>query len=275
VARPSSCAWTIAALSAPPAIALAASPAPEVYRWDVQQSGVQGRLWDVCFVDSKTGWAVGEQNTILRTTDGGDSWQPATPIRGTSFGTGAPLGTSWFLVDTIGLWHTDDQGQSWQKNGSVPRNDYTSIAVIDDKQIVIGGDHGRLASTSDGGATWSQRTVPGDAAVEAIQFVTPQLGWITRRYAAPLATVDGGSTWTSELVPISSATPITHLQMLDRQNGYLTTNYDVFHTANGGKSWSSMHHPPGTLLHSVYFPVADEGWTVGEHGYIAHYHRVR
>ena len=300
----------------PQAVA-AVSPPPAAYRWDVQQSGVQTRLYDVSFADPRNGWAVGEQNTILRTTDGGatwkrlgeaaravlrrvafqsptdgwiesqvgaallhtrdggETWQPATPIRASSFGAGVPLGAAWVLVDTIGVWRSDDQGQTWQKLGGVPRNDYASLAAIDDKRLVLGGDRGRIALTTDGGATWSERVVPGDAGVEAIQFVTPQLGWITRRYAPPLATIDGGATWVAEQVPISSATPITALRMVDAQYGYLSTNYDVLRTANGGRTWSSTHLANAPLLRSISFPVADEGWAVGEHGFIAHYHRIR
>ncbi len=31
-------------------------------------------LWDVCFVDEHHGWAVGENSTIIATTDGGKTW---------------------------------------------------------------------------------------------------------------------------------------------------------------------------------------------------------
>src|SRR5437762_6842429 len=43
-------------------------------RWDVQQSGAADDLYAVAFVSPLVGWAVGFNNTILATRDGGDSW---------------------------------------------------------------------------------------------------------------------------------------------------------------------------------------------------------
>ena len=38
-------------------------------------------LNDVHFIDPQNGWAVGQHGTILRTTDGGVTWQTATVRR--------------------------------------------------------------------------------------------------------------------------------------------------------------------------------------------------
>ncbi len=45
-----------------------------IYRWDVQKSGVNDDLWGVSFVNRQVGYAVGEANTLLKTTDGGNTW---------------------------------------------------------------------------------------------------------------------------------------------------------------------------------------------------------
>src|SRR5437588_12800738 len=42
--------------------------------WEVQASGVEDHLRAVAFVSDKDGWAVGDHNTVLRTTDGGRTW---------------------------------------------------------------------------------------------------------------------------------------------------------------------------------------------------------
>src|SRR5690606_5595684 len=42
--------------------------------WKQVAVPVRGLLTDVRFVDAQTGWAVGHDATILKTTDGGDSW---------------------------------------------------------------------------------------------------------------------------------------------------------------------------------------------------------
>jgi len=42
--------------------------------WDNQDSGGNRFLSDVCFVDEMNGWAVGQTNTILSTSNGGSIW---------------------------------------------------------------------------------------------------------------------------------------------------------------------------------------------------------
>src|SRR5687767_2489487 len=43
--------------------------------WELQNSGVKERLRDVAFFDDKTGVAVGDDSTMVRTTDAGKSWR--------------------------------------------------------------------------------------------------------------------------------------------------------------------------------------------------------
>src|SRR4051812_21152847 len=45
-----------------------------VPRWDRQASGVTDNLFAVNFVNPSLGWAAGANNTILRTTNGGETW---------------------------------------------------------------------------------------------------------------------------------------------------------------------------------------------------------
>src|ERR1044072_8282414 len=44
-------------------------------RWTVQTSGVTQRLRGVSAVSERVAWASGAGSTVLRTTDGGQTWQ--------------------------------------------------------------------------------------------------------------------------------------------------------------------------------------------------------
>ena len=45
--------------------------------WEWQKPTPSGQwLLEAFFVDDKTGWVVGDDCTILRTTDGGKNWAP-------------------------------------------------------------------------------------------------------------------------------------------------------------------------------------------------------
>ncbi|GAB6167195.1 hypothetical protein JCM19992_31950 [Thermostilla marina] len=44
--------------------------------WKLVPTGVSAAIRKLFFIDEKTGWAVGELGTILKTDDGGESWTP-------------------------------------------------------------------------------------------------------------------------------------------------------------------------------------------------------
>src|SRR6202011_6366893 len=65
---------------------LVALPALASGSWDPQRSNIDGALKGVWFVDTTHGVAVGESgangadNQVLRTTDGGATWNPPTTL---------------------------------------------------------------------------------------------------------------------------------------------------------------------------------------------------
>ena len=50
--------------------------------WQPQVSGIALNLAEIFFIDSQTGWAVGDTGTILNTTDGGTTWNQTQPTDG-------------------------------------------------------------------------------------------------------------------------------------------------------------------------------------------------
>ena len=73
-------------------------------------------LSSVAFVSPAGGWAVGDQGTILHTTDGGQSWQAQSSgtqqhLSSVAF---AFLLSGWAVGYEGTILHTRDGGQSWQ-----------------------------------------------------------------------------------------------------------------------------------------------------------------
>jgi photosystem II stability/assembly factor-like uncharacterized protein len=243
--------------------------------WTRLQEPQSGQHFEkIVFLDDNEGWLSG-RGLLLHTTDGGRSWQPASKIQGAGFGNGTLFEHAWYVVNTSGVYRTEDGGTTWKKLWPVPRNDYHAIALADAQHIFLTGSQGRVASSSDGGATWTETQLPGNPAISTIQFVSPQAGWIMRRNVGTLATTDGGATWKPQSLGIAPYRPLNGMQFRDARQGYVATDHDVQHTSNGGDNWSAMGGGwQDTLLTAVYFPSGDEGWTVGKRGFIAHFHPV-
>lgn len=83
--------------------------------WYAIESGTSANLYSVDFFDGGTGIVVGASGTVLKTTDGGGSWD---------------------LINT---------GYS---------NDFNAVRLIDSDRAIIGGDGGLILHSADGGTTW-------------------------------------------------------------------------------------------------------------------------
>ena len=101
------------------------------------------QLNEVCFIDPTTGWAVGAYGTILKTIDGGDSWQRQES------------GTSTYLYD---VFFIDDQ-KGWAVGGGY-------------------FDYGILLSTVNGGTTWTAQRPEWASTYQIVHFIDGQTGCI-------------------------------------------------------------------------------------------------
>jgi photosystem II stability/assembly factor-like uncharacterized protein len=231
------------------------------------------------FTDAKTGWAVGRNSTLLKTTDGGMEW---SKVKGIERAVGPPIESSNYNLGFTDIHFTDAQ-HGW----------------------LIGNFYGRgrsqicgVFATSDGGATWrripvliqsknnSGRLTPG--LLHSAHFTDANTGSIAgemydgeARFFFALHTRDGGRTWSLFRIP-SRATHSS--QFLDPARGWTSSFapraggeeaavYDttMLRTDNGGLSWRKDIIARGLRIHSVFFLSPTKGWAVGDRGMILSY----
>lgn len=131
----------------------------------VQDAGVatSQNLLDVDAYDADNAVAVGENNAVVVTTNGGDTWAAVTgPNAGVNL-TAVVMRTEsiWFVGDAIGaLWYTSNSGTTWTRQG-LPSLTYTAIEDIKFATSSVGvlaatisGPAGRMLGTIDGGNSW-------------------------------------------------------------------------------------------------------------------------
>lgn len=148
--------------------------------WKFQNSGVGVNLWDVFFVDSLYGWAVGDSGTIISTSDGGGNWEKLLTLN-----------------DTVEL----KQIQFLDRDtGFVAGNIIISFPYFQARQTL-------LLRTVDGGHTWERldSSFSKYFSFGNFQYLNPQTGWISinnggqvnweDRKGMLLKTTNGGSTW--------------------------------------------------------------------------------
>ena len=144
--------------------------------------------------------AVGDSNTILRSTDSGGTWNTVT----SSLSAGRVLNAIWFNTSTEGyivgglpspdsmmtILHTSDAGASWSVllDSVAPMLNDLHFYNGDNGYAV--GNNGVLYSTTNAGFNWSYISVPGgindDFPLYAVRFASQNLGVLTGMWGKSL-----------------------------------------------------------------------------------------
>jgi photosystem II stability/assembly factor-like uncharacterized protein len=220
--------------------------------WTMQTSGVSVRLRGVSAVSERVAWASGAGATVLRTADGGATWQK--------------------------LSVTDEA------------LDFRDIDAIDPQTAYVlsigNGPASRIYKTTDAGKTWSMQFKAGEQKVflDAMSFWDARNGIVFgdsvdgRHYI--LTTDNGGQTWTR--VPTNNLPPAlenegafaasgTNIAVFGKTHAWIGTGAAakarVLRTSDRGKTWQVSDTPlaagPSAGIFSIAFRDAKHGVIAG------------
>ena len=224
--------------------------------WEVRTWPQQGYFYDrsIYFIDQQQGWAVGNGNLIIHTTDGGMTWEEAkVPTEGSlhivHFANpqvgyvAASVGVRDRETDTITngieILCTTDGGKNWRTcyrdNQSV---EVFEIVAPSENIAIASLDGGSLLRTEDGGLTW--RVVAfGSREFHSVVFNTDGVGWAVGR-GSFYRSLDQGKTWQRfENLPQEFSNRYwTSIDFADTQRGMAVgDNGAIAITTDGGKTW--------------------------------------
>jgi photosystem II stability/assembly factor-like uncharacterized protein len=96
----------------------------------------------VDFRDERVGWAVGERGTILRTTDGGQSWFTiSVPVRSTLLSVQfADEDQGWIVGRGGTILRSEDSGRTWVRQESRTNQNLYALFVDKKNGWAVGGD---------------------------------------------------------------------------------------------------------------------------------------
>jgi photosystem II stability/assembly factor-like uncharacterized protein len=253
------------------------------YAWQLTPTGADARFRGVSAVSEDVAWVSGTKGTVMRTIDGGATWESVGPPdthtlqfrdieafdadHAVIMGIGSRPGRFRFYV-------TDDGGRHWDLGyrNAEPAAFYDCMTFFD-------RDHGlavsdpingqfRLLETTDGGHTWNilrpdiPPALPGEFMFAASGQCLVDAGdgnaWIGTGggpVSRVLRTRDGGQTWTASETPIPSGATsgIFALAFRDARHGLAvggdfnapTTAPDSLALTNdGGQTWELVADAP-------------------------------
>lgn len=161
------------------------------------------------FSDKKHGYVVGSvlrrsgddevviDSLLMRTEDGGDTWQRIT----------VPTKTELFHLDFSGNSHgwivgdggvilaSTDEGRTWTKQMSGTSLPLYNVDFRDDNEGYIVGKTGTILRTSNGGASWEKVSTNFKDTLMRVDFADDKNGWIVGYRGDILRSNDKGKSW--------------------------------------------------------------------------------
>lgn len=242
----------------------------EAASWRQAPSPTGAMLTAIHMHDDRLGWAVGHDAVIVRTRDGGETWQRVHHAPEEE----RPLLDVWFADALRGLavgaygylLATDDGGDTWSSR-AVSEDDYhlNALAPAGGGRIFIGGEIGTAYRSDDGGATWRALAPPyGGSWFGAVALSAETLLLVGLR-GHMFRSDDGGGGW----VRIETGTTATLTSIQELPSGrLLVTGLEgvLLEGPDGGRSVVLRRLPERTGIASA-LALADDGLLlIGEFG---------
>ncbi len=216
-------------------------------------------LWDagdMYFLNGEVGFILKENRHIVKTTDGGYTWNTVldpipfssrNKVGGITFGD-TVTGYAWVSLNDYDEYHvfkTSDSGADWQEIFTATGPGYLSgdIGFFDANTGFMAGPDTWLQRTTDGGSTWnpvSINNLPPEFAnkdFEDIHVINSNLAWgVGNKFI--VKTTDKGATWEYINHNISGIDSSFYSVSFDNTMGYVGC-YDgiILKTTDGGSTW--------------------------------------
>jgi photosystem II stability/assembly factor-like uncharacterized protein len=238
--------------------------------WTLQPSGITTILRDIFFITPHNGWAVGDQNVILVTNDGGSTWAAQNSIEGTGITYTSVFFTSvtkgWIVGSKETILSTENGGNTWNvitnTNGQI---DYKDVYfATPDSGFIVGrnGASGIIKRTSDGGTTWQTATV--SRGLDDVHLTSGLKGWACGTLGVIFNTIDGGVNWIEQKPAGANQTAdLGCIFMISETEGWAGGNPSSFYqTTDGGNTWGTIASGTNAGKTDIYFLNSQEGWAI-------------
>lgn len=222
-----------------------------------------------------TAWVVGENGTILTTTDGGKIWRPQKSETEEDLSTVSALDgeTVWVGGDNGTILKTTDGGLIWNQQQSNAWEMINRILAVDENTAWAGGYH-RYLITTDGGSKWTvsngylNEIVAGTVTVYA---ANAREAWNVCPDGLLIRTKDGGEKWTYRETGMSAESgpsdKILDFFAIDLKTAWVVRmDGAILRTGDGGATWTKQDSGTTDSLWSICAVNGNTAWAVGENG---------
>jgi len=234
--------------------------------WQSLSCGIQ--ISSIEFINSKVGYAGGSSRYILKTEDGGATWQQNVTVNVVPSNTLAikfvDINTGFAFREHSTLLRTTDGGITWASYNI--GDDIYSFHFLSKTVGFACGEHGVMYRTSDGGVSWQWMSPDVriyDYDLQSIYFINPSIGFAVGRRGRILKTVNGGTTWTTYS---PTYIDVRDISIPVKSTAYATVGNKIYKTVDTGNTWQPLALTVGTeyaehdVFQKCHFFTADTGF---------------
>ncbi len=252
--------------------------------WQWQYPKPQGNtLRDIYVFNKDTAVAVGDLGTVIKTTDGGTSWD----VQHHAGGSGIQLNSVNFIDAQNGwaaggayqsnqnvLLKTSDGGTTWVQVKTDTTLPYNSVYFVDEDTGFVFGEDGIILRSTDGGSSWDTRSIDSYIGAyldvfffKAATFTDKDTGFLVGGgyYGNEIyKTTDCGRTWqwNEQIIMPKIYTGLNDISFVDKNRGYISGDAGVLLiTSDGGNTW--QRDTAGYYNYSTCFTDSLNGFVVG------------
>jgi len=236
-------------------------------QWIIRNSGTTKNLRDVCFIDPLRISIVGDNGTILRSTNGGANWffqssGVSDHLYAVSF-TDQNIGTA---VGANGrILRTTDGGTTWLSQISGTVNNLNGISCPDSDNCIAVGNSGTILKTIDGGINWLPVLSGTTKHLYDISLSDLYHGSIVGLQTL-LSTTNGGLNWMNHNFALSYN--LRGVSCLDSNNCTVVGLGGIIIRTSDGNTWSFQTSGTSRNLYSISTSDSVHGNTAGYLGTI-------
>ena len=236
-----------------------------VVQWEVEDSGTAVDLHGVWIDEAgANAFAVGAAGTIVRSDDGGDSWQALNSnVSDDLFGVFG-TGTEIYVVGANGVILHSVDGMQFSPEDSQTGVDLHSVWASDPARVFVGGAGSLVLRSIDGGTTWDPRPNAASTTITGIWGLDADTVYAVAE-AALITSIDGGDQWSYEILSINAHTDV-----------WVGAGGHIFITNDGGvvTSWESDHwlktvFGANSAMYGIWGASVNDLYIVGQWGLIA------
>ncbi len=189
--------------------------------WKKVESGTQQRLLQVDINAHGIAFITGAFGTLLKSTDGGETWASAAP--------------EWAKIYDSGTGDAAtvrDEPTNWV------------VHIADDDSIIIAGEYGQINRSVDGGATW-QAVFKRDSSdgtlsptIFSMAIRKDGVGYAVGQAGFMLHTTDSGLTW--QEMPAPAPSNLFGVDSFDNGEIVVVGQRVGVRSRDGGKTWAPI-----------------------------------